>query len=151
MPREPAKSLPAPGSLKSWHHSSSPVNIGRSNRSRCSGVPWVAMVGPARWMKNSTGSRGVRPAAGESAFHWSLELGADAQPAVSLFEVHPGESGVVLVSAELPGGFRGWIVLRQQLVDGLGHPSALRIVRKGRGRAVGGLWLRVCGCGVPCP
>ncbi|MET0324793.1 MAG: hypothetical protein ABW219_06175, partial [Ilumatobacteraceae bacterium] len=61
VPR-PAKSDPAPGSENSWHHFSSPVNIGRRNRSLTSGLPWVAIVGPARAMKNVRGSVGWAPA-----------------------------------------------------------------------------------------
>ena len=58
----PAKSDPAPGSENSWHHFSSPVNIGRRKRSHCSSEPWVKMVGPARAMKNDVGSAGSAPA-----------------------------------------------------------------------------------------
>jgi hypothetical protein len=36
-----------PGSLNSWHHFSSPVNIGRRKRCFCSSLPWVTIVGPA--------------------------------------------------------------------------------------------------------
>ena len=42
----PATSEPAPGSLNSWHHSSSAVKIGRRKRARCSSVPRATMVGP---------------------------------------------------------------------------------------------------------
>ena len=42
-----ARSEPAPGSLKSWHHSSSPRSIGARNRSFCASVPCARMVGPA--------------------------------------------------------------------------------------------------------
>src|SRR3954454_20261961 len=59
----PAKSLPAPGSLNSWHQRSSPVNIGRRNRWRCSSVPWVTIVGPASARKNDPGSAPDAPAA----------------------------------------------------------------------------------------
>ena len=40
-----ATSEPAPGSLKSWHHTSSPVNSGRRYRCFCASDPWVTMVG----------------------------------------------------------------------------------------------------------
>ena len=43
----PARSEPAPGSENSWHHASSPVNIGRSRRARKASSPWVTTVGPA--------------------------------------------------------------------------------------------------------
>src|SRR5215471_15893220 len=44
--RKPARSDPAPGSLKSWHHTSSPrSNPGRYRRF-CASVPWAISVGP---------------------------------------------------------------------------------------------------------
>ena len=43
-----ARSLPAPGSLKSWHHTSSPRSVGPTQRSCCSAVPWAMMVGSAQ-------------------------------------------------------------------------------------------------------
>ena len=41
-----ARSEPEPGSLKSWHHDSSPRSIGSRNRFFCSSVPWAISVGP---------------------------------------------------------------------------------------------------------
>ena len=41
----PARSEPAPGSEKSWQHSCSVRSSGRTNRSCCSGVPNMAIVG----------------------------------------------------------------------------------------------------------
>ena len=35
----PARSEPAPGSLKSWHHASSPYSVGGIQRCCCSSVP----------------------------------------------------------------------------------------------------------------
>ena len=43
-----ARSEPAPGSLNSWHHSSSLRTIGGRKRSRCSSVPWANSAGAAR-------------------------------------------------------------------------------------------------------
>ena len=43
----PARSEPADGSEKSWHHDCCPVTMARTYRSICSWVPWVAMVGAA--------------------------------------------------------------------------------------------------------
>ena len=40
-----ARSDPAPGSLKSWHHWSSPRNVGGIHRSCCAGAPWATSVG----------------------------------------------------------------------------------------------------------
>ncbi len=42
----PARSLPAPGSLKSWHHVSSPRSMAGRNRWRCSSVPRSRIAGP---------------------------------------------------------------------------------------------------------
>jgi hypothetical protein len=42
-----ARSDPAPGSLNSWHHISSPRSIGGRKRSFCSSVPCARIVGPA--------------------------------------------------------------------------------------------------------
>ena len=44
--RSPARSEPAPGSLNSWHHISSPRSTASRWRSCCSGVPWAMRVGP---------------------------------------------------------------------------------------------------------
>ncbi len=41
-----ARSLPASGSLNSWHHTCSPRSIGVRNRSCWSGEPWAMRVGP---------------------------------------------------------------------------------------------------------
>ena len=43
-----ARSEPAPGSLKSWHHRSSLRTIGGRKRNRCSSVPWANSAGAAR-------------------------------------------------------------------------------------------------------
>ena len=43
-----ARSEPAPGSLNSWHHTSSLRTIGGRKRSRCSSVPWANRAGAAR-------------------------------------------------------------------------------------------------------
>ena len=45
-----ARSDPASGSLKSWHHSSLASRIDGSQRAFCSSVPWASRVGPARLM-----------------------------------------------------------------------------------------------------
>ena len=42
----PARSLPAPGSLNSWHHISSPRSVAGMYRCRCSSVPSSRMAGP---------------------------------------------------------------------------------------------------------
>ena len=58
----PARSEPAPGSEKSWHQISSPVNIGRSARLRSSSLPCVTIVGPASDRpKNSMPCGAARP------------------------------------------------------------------------------------------
>ena len=42
-----ARSLPAPGSLNSWHHTCRPVHSALSQRCFCSSVPCVEIVGAA--------------------------------------------------------------------------------------------------------
>ena len=42
-----ARSLPAPGSLKSWHQPIRPSRVGPTKRSCCSSVPWAMIVGRA--------------------------------------------------------------------------------------------------------
>jgi hypothetical protein len=44
---KPARSEPAPGSLKSWHQAARPSRMGGTKRWICSGVPCVRMVGAA--------------------------------------------------------------------------------------------------------
>ena len=46
--RTPARSEPAPGSLKPWHQYSSPFKIGGKKRCCCSGEPKVISVGPSK-------------------------------------------------------------------------------------------------------
>jgi len=53
-----ARSDPAPGSLNSWHHTSSLRTIGGRNRRRCSSVPWANNAGAARF--NPSGFRRPR-------------------------------------------------------------------------------------------
>ena len=61
-----ARSLPASGSLKSWHHSSSAERIRGRKRSFCSGVPWASRVGPTRLMPMRPTSSGARARASSS-------------------------------------------------------------------------------------
>jgi len=61
-----ARSLPAPGSLKSWHHSSSAVRMRRSQRSFCADVPIASRVGPTRLMPMRPTSSGARARASSS-------------------------------------------------------------------------------------
>ena len=75
MVARPAKSEPAPGSENSWHHTSSPVNIGRRNRSFTSSLPCVTIVGPARSMKNVVGAVGSAPACLQALFDVLVEVG----------------------------------------------------------------------------
>ena len=57
-----ARSLPAPGSLNSWHQSSSAGRISGSQRAFCSGVPCASSVGPTRLMPMRPTSSGRGPA-----------------------------------------------------------------------------------------
>ena len=44
-----ARSDPEPGSLKSWHHTSSLRTMGGRKRRLCSSAPWAKSVGAARF------------------------------------------------------------------------------------------------------
>ena len=60
-----ARSEPAPGSLKSWHHFSSLRTIGGRNRSRCSSVPWrtarrAALLSPSGFSRPRLNGRAPR-------------------------------------------------------------------------------------------
>ncbi len=57
--RRPARSLPASGSLKPWHQTSSALRM-RCRCSFCSGVPAAAMVGPTFFVPKTAMRRGAR-------------------------------------------------------------------------------------------
>src|SRR3954469_25505874 len=61
-----AKSEPAPGSLNSWHHSSSAERIFDSHRAFCSCDPCASSVGPARFTPIRPTSSGARARASSS-------------------------------------------------------------------------------------
>ena len=52
----PARSLPAPGSLNSWHQACCPVTMGSTYSSICSCVPCTAIVGAANSMPSPPGA-----------------------------------------------------------------------------------------------
>ena len=98
----PAMSEPAPGSLNSWHHESSPVNARRSKRAHSSSEPCTAIVGPARATPPPAASV-------PTAMPWSWTLrttsswrpGAAPSPPRPTRVVHPGEPEVVQPAALL--------------------------------------------------
>ncbi len=53
------RSLPAPGSLNSWHHSSEPSSRPGSQRRCCSSVPATSNVGPAQPIPMGLSGRGT--------------------------------------------------------------------------------------------
>src|SRR3954447_19659156 len=61
-----ARSDPAPGSLNSWHHSSSAERIFDSHRAFCSGEPCASSVGPARFTPMRPTSSGALARASSS-------------------------------------------------------------------------------------
>ncbi len=78
-----ARSEPAPGSLKSWHQTSSPTHRGRRKRCFCSSVPYARIVGAAmpRPMPIRRGSLSGAPAASSSASTTAWrERGAPSPP-----------------------------------------------------------------------
>ena len=105
----PARSEPAPGSEKSWHQISSPVNIGRSARRRSSSLPCVTTVGPASDSpKNNVPCAAGTPASRRRRSTWRCMRGAQPESAEAFGEVHPRQPAVVLRAAEreLVGGAR---------------------------------------------
>ncbi len=77
----PARSEPAPGSLKSWHQESSPVNMGRSSRFFSASSPWVTMVGPAMVRPKKCRASGEPAPASRSAASMSFwMLGGRPRP-----------------------------------------------------------------------
>ena len=76
--RRPARSLPASGSLKPWHHTSSALRM-RCRCTFCSGVPAAAMVGPTFFVPNTAMRRGAlaRPNSASHAI-WSSTPSARA-------------------------------------------------------------------------
>ena len=73
-----ARSLPAPGSLNSWHHNSSPRRVGSTKRSRWSSVPWAIRVGRAQAATWAGGRR--IPAAASSSSITSCSTGPAPRP-----------------------------------------------------------------------
>ena len=70
-----ARSLPAPASENSWHHTWSAVNVARRCSSRCSAVPWRRMAPPASTSPTML-STGGTPARAHSTSHapWCSSL-----------------------------------------------------------------------------
>ena len=54
-----ARSEPAPGSLKSWHHASSPESSRGTSSRFCSSVPYAINVGPSMAMVDRMNPRGA--------------------------------------------------------------------------------------------
>ena len=93
----PARSDPAPGSLNSWHQTSSPVHSGRSQRG-------LLLVGAERQdrgrghaqadRRSRLGSLSGAPAAANSASTTGLQRARQAQAAEAGRVVHPGQARV---------------------------------------------------------
>ena len=127
-----ATSLPAPGSLKSWHQMSSPVKM-RPQQSLVQIFTAVqsttgrAMPMPIGLRPYGTGA----PAAANSALIVFCCFRRQTQwPAVALGEVHPREAEVVLRAEELRGRRRLGIELREEVVAQLGHTLLVRRQRR---------------------
>ena len=76
----PARSDPAPGSLNSWHHVTSPVMVGARNRSRTSSGPCSSTVGAASAVPTPSGSPTAPAAASPSATTSSAHRGMSRPP-----------------------------------------------------------------------
>jgi hypothetical protein len=77
-----ARSLPAPGSLNSWHQISSAVRMRDSQRSFCAALPWASRVGPARLMPTRLTGCGA-PARAYSALKIATSTGKAPRPPYS--------------------------------------------------------------------
>ena len=54
--RNPARSDPAPGSEKPWHHQMSKFAVGGRNRCFCASLPNCAITGPTMLVLNASGA-----------------------------------------------------------------------------------------------
>ena len=93
----PAKSEPLPGSLKSWHHTSSPVTMRLRNFSLCISVPWFSIVAaaniripdlgmgsaPMRW--NSSSTIGTKPTGRSRPYQSEGQFGNPQPESANLF------------------------------------------------------------------
>ena len=88
-----ARSEPAPGSLNSWHQSSSPRRVGPTHRSVCSGVPWAMMVGRAQAATARLGRRSPASAQTWSMTSCSTAPASRPQGRASAGPADPGRPG----------------------------------------------------------
>ena len=93
----PARSEPAPGSLNSWHHTSSPRSIGGRKRCFCSSVPWAMIVGPAMPMPTAN----VAPNAPKLAVLLGEDRRLARRATTSAVLVRPGDARPAFVGEEL--------------------------------------------------
>ena len=123
----PARSEPAPGSLNSWHHTSSPVHSGRSQRCFCSSLPIRKDRGSRHAQADADPGRVVVRGArrGELGVHRGLERAGQALAAEPGRVVHPGQPGVEPRAQELQPGHRGRVVPGQELADLLAQLGGL--------------------------
>ena len=111
-----ARSEPDPGSLKSWHHASSPVNVRRSSLA----AELVGAVGhhggtghgePEELTGPGRGGTGL----GQAPVDDALQVGREPETAEALGERDPGEPEVVLATPELLDAHRLRVHLLEQL------------------------------------
>ena len=86
--RSEARSEPASGSLKSWHHEISPRSVGPAKRSAWAALPWPRIAGMAQPPMPMSGR--VRPAAAELVVDDQARRGRRTQPV----RRRPGGRGV---------------------------------------------------------
>ena len=89
----PARSEPAPGSLKSWHQLTAPPRIGVTSRAIWSGVPWVRIVGAAMSIPSPPGGRRA-PRSVKAARTVLIDGAVQAAPALVGGEVGCGPAGL---------------------------------------------------------
>ena len=121
-----ARSEPAPGSLKSWHQTSSPVKSGRSSARARLGLRVLHDRGRGQEQAESVpaGLVVLDALAAQPALDEPLERGIGTEPAEAHREVHPREPQVVLRAPELdpvPG-----VVVLDELVRERFHRCLIR-------------------------
>ena len=126
-----ARSLPAPGSLNSWHHTSSPRSSGPRYRCCCSGEPWRISGGPTSCWEAPMNPV-VTSKARASWLKMMLSLGVPPRPPNALGQAMPGPAVVVQGGLPLLGATE---VVGLHL--GVGGHRAPRPVGVGAGLALG--------------
>src|SRR5947208_3661781 len=117
-----ARSDPAPGSLNSWHHSSSAERIFESHRSFCEDEPCASSVGPARFTPMRPTSSGARARASAEQVRAVATRGDAYDTVLWKAMVDQGWTGVELSEAD--GGLGLSVVEAAVLAEQVGRHVA---------------------------